>query len=90
LVRLRAVVATGLFATKRLWAPLETAQTWLARAAEVLANEKQADAATVEEKYRGLLEAVLKAKSDEPVAAWATHFYKVTRSYWRGLIVPLL
>ncbi len=84
-MRLRAVVATGLFATKRLWAPLETAQSWLQRAAEVLANEKQADAATVEAQYRALLEEVLKANSDEPVAEWATHFYKVTRSYWRGL-----
>ena len=25
------------------------------------------------------------AQSDERVAAWATTFYKVTRSYWRGL-----
>ena len=39
----------------------------------------------MEEAYRVLLEEVLKAKDDEAVAAWATHFYKVTRSYWRGL-----
>jgi hypothetical protein len=39
----------------------------------------------VEEKYRGLLEEVLKGRSDERVAEWATTFYKVTRSYWRGL-----
>ncbi len=78
-------MASGLFATERLWTPLKTAQSWLVRAAEVLANEEKADAARVEEKYRELLEEVLTAKSDEAVAAWATTFYKVSRSYWRGL-----
>jgi hypothetical protein len=39
----------------------------------------------VEASYRELLEEVLKAKGDERVAAWATTFYTVTRSYWRGL-----
>jgi len=85
LVRLRAVVATGLFATERLWAPLQTAQCWLQRAAEVLANQEKANAARVEEQYRELLAEVLTAKGDERVAEWATTFYKVTRSYWRGL-----
>jgi hypothetical protein len=51
----------------------------------VLANEEQAGAASVEEQYRELLEAVLKGKGDEQVAEWAVHFYKVSRSYWRGL-----
>jgi hypothetical protein len=79
------VVATGLFATERFWGPLQTAQRWLGRAAQVLANEEKADAATVEGSYRELLEEVLKAKGDESVAEWATTFYTVTRSYWRGL-----
>ncbi len=83
--RLREVVATGLFATERLWAPLQTAQSWMQRAAEVLANEEKADAASVEASYRALLEDIVTAKSDESVAEWATTFYKVTRSYWRGL-----
>ena len=85
LVELERVVRRGLFATERFWAPLETAQSWLVRAAEVLANEEQASAARVEEKYRELLEEVVKAKADEAVAEWATTFYKVSRSYWRGL-----
>ena len=46
--RLRVVVATGLFATERLWASLRTAQGWLQRAAEVLANAEQGTAASVE------------------------------------------
>ena len=79
------MVRRGLFATERLWAPLKTAQSWLVRAAEVLANEEQASAATVEKKYRDLLEEVLTAKTDEAVIEWATTFYKVSRSYWRGL-----
>ena len=51
----------------------------------MLANEEQEDAASVQEKYRELLEEVLRAKSDERVAEWATTFYKVSRSSWRGL-----
>jgi len=51
----------------------------------VIANEEKADAARVEARYRVLLEDIVKAKSDERVAEWATTFYKVTRSYWRGL-----
>jgi hypothetical protein len=87
LVELQHVVRRGLFATERFWAPLQTAQSWLARAAEVLTNEEQAEAARVEEKYRELLEEVLRAKGDERVAEWATTFYKVSRSCWRGLFV---
>ena len=51
----------------------------------MLANEDKADAATVEANYRALIEEVIAAKADEGVAAWATTFYKVSRSYWRGL-----
>lgn len=39
----------------------------------------------MEEQYRGLLEEILKPNDDVAVATWATHFYRVTRSYWRGL-----
>jgi len=93
--RLRAVVATGLFATERLWAPLQTAQSWLHRAAQILANAEQADAAQVEAKYRELLEDILSVKGDERVSEWATTFYKVTRSLQSDTqllagIVPLL
>ncbi len=84
-MRLRAVVATGLFATERLWAPLQTAQRWLQRTAEVLANDAGVNSAAVEATYRGLLEEVVQAQGDAAVAAWAVHFYTVTHSYWRGL-----
>ena len=85
LVQLHAALATGRFAAERLWAPLQTANAWLQRAARVLANDAGADAATVEQAYRGMVEEVLTHQADPAVAAWATHFYKVTRSYWRGL-----
>ncbi len=85
MVELLGLVRRGLFATERFWGPLQTAQRWIARAGEVLANEERAGAARVEEKYREVLEDVLKAKGDARVAEWATIFYKVTRSYWRGL-----
>ena len=85
LVQLQAALATGLFAAERLWAPLQTANAWIQRAARVLANEAGADAATVEQVYRGMLEEVLTHQADPAVAAWATHFYNVTRRYWRGL-----
>ena len=65
--------------------PLQTAQCWQQRAAEVLANQEKANAASVEEQYRELLAEVVTAKGDESVAEWATTFYKVSRSYWRGL-----
>ena len=68
-----------------MWAPLETAQSWLVQAARVLANAEGADGVTVELAYRGVLAEVLRHQGDEAVGAWATAFYKVTRSYWRGL-----
>ena len=79
------MVATGLFATQQLWSPLQTAERWLQRAAQVLANDDGADAAMVEQRYRDVVGEVLKDQGTEPVAAWATHFYRVSRSYWPGL-----
>ncbi len=51
----------------------------------MLANEPGADVATVEAAYRALLAEVLTHQADPSVAAWATHFYTVTRNYWPGL-----
>ncbi len=85
MAKLRGVVATGLFATARLWPPLQTAQHWLHQAAQVLANDEGADAAAVETRYRSMLADVLKDHGDGTVTAWARHFSRVTHSYWRGL-----
>ncbi len=82
---MRGALATGCFATERLWAPLQTAHAWLQRAAQVLANDAGADGATVEATYRAVLADVLTHQADPTVAPWATDFYKVTRNYWPGL-----
>jgi hypothetical protein len=51
----------------------------------VLANGEGADAATVETAMRALRTDVLTHQREELVGEWATHFYRVTMSYWRGL-----
>ncbi len=79
------MVAAGLFATARLWPSVQIAQCWLHRAAQVLANDEGADAATVETRYRSMLADMLRDQHNETVAAWATHFSSVTQRYWRGL-----
>jgi len=79
------VVERGLFATASLWEPLQTAQSWIVQTARVLANTEGADAETVERAMRGLRTEVLTHQGEEGVGEWATHFYKVTMNYWRGL-----
>jgi hypothetical protein len=85
LVELGLVVGRGLFATAALWEPLQTAQSWLAEVAQVLANEEGVDAAAVETALRDVRTQVLSHQGDAAVGEWATHIYRVTMSYWRGL-----
>ncbi len=51
----------------------------------MLANEEGTDAATVETALRALRTEVVTFQGDQAVGEWATHFYKVTMNYWRGL-----
>ncbi len=51
----------------------------------MLANDKGADAVTVETQYRSILADILRDQRHATVAAWATHFSSVTQRYWRGL-----
>ncbi len=81
MVQLRTALATGCFATVRLWAPLRTAASWIQRVAEVLANPDGADRATVEVALRGVLADVLTHQNDPELAPWATHVYRMTRTY---------
>ena len=85
MVELGLVVGRGLFATAALWEPLQTAQSWLAQVARVLANAEGADAAAVETALRDVRTQVLSHQGDAAVGEWATHIYRVTMSYWRGL-----
>ncbi len=74
-----------MFASAQHWEHLRTAHGWVVRAAQILENDAQADGATVEAEYRQLLTDVLAHQDDPALEPLATHFYKVTRSYWRGL-----
>ena len=85
MVRLRAALATGMFATAGWWEPLRTAAAWIARVAAVLANPEGAAGATVEGALRAVLADVLTYQQDPELEAWATHVYRVPRSYWSGL-----
>jgi hypothetical protein len=85
LEKLRTVVAAGVFATARHWTPLRIAASWIARIATTLANPAGADAATVEAALREVLAEVLMYQHDAALAEWATHVYRVTRTYWPGL-----
>ena len=51
----------------------------------MLANQHGADAAAVETALRAVRTEVLRHQGDEAVAGWATHFYRVTMSYWSGV-----
>ncbi len=74
-----------MFASAQHWERLRTAHGWVVRAAQILENDAQADGATVEAEYRKLLTDVLSHQSNPELEPFATHFYKVSRSYWRGL-----
>ncbi len=75
----------GLFATAPLWAPLEQAHAWVVQAAQILANDGQADGAAVATAYRGVLNEMLAHQRTPELEPFVTHFYKVTMRYWRGL-----
>ena len=85
MAKLRAAVGAGLFATERHWAPLRIAASWIDRIVAVLANAEEADAPTGEAALRDVLAEVLTYQEDAALAEWATHVYRVTRSYWPGL-----
>ena len=78
-------MGAGRFATAQYGDRLRTAQGWVLRAAHILANHAHADGATVEAEYRRRLTDVLASQTEPELEPFATHFYKVSRSYWPGL-----
>jgi hypothetical protein len=86
LVRLSRLVRSGLETTAPLWPPIQLAYAYVHRAAHLLANADQLDRPTLQQRYGELL-ADLQAAQDQlgPLASAATHFLKVTASYWPGL-----
>lgn len=87
LERLGRLVEKGLEATAALFAPVETAYTWVQKAASLLENPDNADVLLVRREYRQLLAEVgVARKSNIPLLAEAaTQFVKVSRSYWKGI-----
>lgn len=73
--------------TAPLWPPIQTAYALVHQAAHLLANHDGLDAATLRQAYHKQVLTPLREYEAPggPVAAAATHFAKVTASYWPGL-----
>ena len=85
-MRLKRLLKSGLDHTVALWPPVRTAFAWVHQAAAILKNEPQQNAKTVRERYRGVLGAMARWKTQAgDLALGIDHFLKVTRSYWSGL-----
>jgi hypothetical protein len=81
------LVRHGLETTAPLWPPIQTAYTRVHQAAHLLANHDGLDAAAVRQAYQEQVLVPLRTHEVQlgPLAAAATHFAKVTASYWPGL-----
>ncbi len=85
---MHAILDKALAATAELWPRLAAIFAWIAEAAAILDNPLQYPGATVRARYQALserLSAHLSTPAGEPIRAWASHFLKITRSYWPGL-----
>jgi hypothetical protein len=83
---LKTILRRGLDATAALWPDVRVAYGWVHRAAHVLNNDDQDDAAMVKRRLQGLLGAMTRhhAKAGSLTSA-VDHFLKVSHSYWPGL-----
>jgi hypothetical protein len=69
-----------------LWPPIQAAYPFVHRAAHLLANHDQLEAAVLQQRYVDLLaELGLAQPRLGTLASAVTHFQKVTASYWPGL-----
>ncbi len=69
-----------------LWPPIQAAYPFVHRAAHLLANHDHLAAPALQHAYEALLGELQLAQADfGPLAPAATHFQKVTTSYWPGL-----
>jgi hypothetical protein len=87
-MRMHAILDKALAATAELWPRLVAIFAWIAQAAAILDNPLEQSGAIVRAQYQGLLErlsAHLSTPAGEAIGAWASHFLKITRSYWPGL-----
>lgn len=77
----------GLEATAPLWPPIQTAYALVHQAAHLLANHDGLDAAALRQAYQEQVLVPMRTHEVQlgPLASAATHFAKVTASYWPGL-----
>ena len=77
----------GLEATAPLWPPVQTAYALVHHAAHLLANHNGLDATALRQAYQEQVLTPLRTHEGQwgPLASAATHFAKVTASYWPGL-----
>lgn len=69
-----------------MWPPIQAAYPFVHRAAHLLANHDQLAALALQQRYAELLNDLSAAQATfGSLATAATHFQKVTTSYWPGL-----
>lgn len=79
-------MATGLEATAPLWPAVALMYAWVYRAAHILGEHGPGIAGAAQRQLGGLLGAMTRHGRTLGSLSWAaTHFVKVTRSYWPGL-----
>jgi hypothetical protein len=81
------LVRHGLEVTALLWPPLQTGYTLIHQAAHLLANQDKLDGATLRQAYQDQIVTPWQVHEapDDPLAAAAATFAKVTASYWPNL-----
>jgi hypothetical protein len=83
---LQGLIENGLAQTATLWPDIERAYPWGHKAAHILNNHDAEDAATVQCRFDGLVGAMVRHRDCAGTLSGAIgHFWKVTRSYRRGL-----
>ncbi len=76
----------GLSATAALWPDIQTAYTWVHRAAHILANDDHLGVADIGQAYDDLLTTMTQQpEAAGSLASAVSHFVKVTDSYKPGL-----
>jgi hypothetical protein len=86
LQRLRKLVRSGLEATAALWPAIAMMYAWVWRAAHILGEGGPRQAVAARRQLGGLLGAMTRhAARLGPLVSAATHFVRVSRSYWPGL-----
>lgn len=86
MTKLHQILNRALSQTAALWQPIVQSFDWLHQAATILQNEAQMDSCGVRRRFKGLMGAMARWKTQALSLTGAIdHFLKVTRSYWGGL-----